>query len=339
MVTSSMYDLKTQTTEVSAKEHGPCTNAGLGASVEKVAFKILYWASQGKVVKELEISPAAEPTDKGPPEIVSSSGAPAGPQAADEHAAEAPSKNEDGWEPPPLPVFQEKPPSVGEQARETVGPVADVLLAVGMSTNVREGLHPKHKSDTEYGLRIDGRFFLGSLVDHPILKGIGVGGYFNKVLGMQYGIPGGEAWDASQDQWQVEVLYRLALNNVILKPTFLVRTGYGSTSCIIDAEHALALSVSYGYPYAALDLYLMILEPLIRLHMSAGYLFTVALGEDLSGSGSGYTVRAGLDLAVFESLHVGMGFDLLRIAIDDDNMGETSDTYRGFFFRAGWNFH
>ena len=101
---------------------------------------------------------------------------------------------------------------------EKAGPVSDALLTVGFSTNKREGLHPRHESETEYGLRVDGRFFLGALVDNPILKGLGVGGSYNTVFDLEYGIPGGDVWDASQHQWNVEVLYRLAVNEVILQP-------------------------------------------------------------------------------------------------------------------------
>jgi opacity protein-like surface antigen len=231
----------------------------------------------------------------------------------------------------------------GDEPRQTVvekaGPVSDGLLTVGFSTNERAGLHPRHESDTEYGLRIDGRFFLGALVDNPILKGIGVGGYYNTVFDLKYGIPGGDDWDASQHQWNVEVLYRLAMNEVILQPTILFRVGYGSTSCIIDTEHTLALSVSYGYPYAAMEFYLMLIEPFVRLHASAGYLFAVSLGEDLSGSGSGLDIRVGVDVNLFEHIHVGMGFEWLRFYIDDEQTGETMDMYDSMFFRIGWNYH
>ncbi|MBW1872571.1 MAG: hypothetical protein JRJ19_10925, partial [Deltaproteobacteria bacterium] len=140
VVMSQMRDLETQTIEVSAKEHGPCENAGLRASVDKVAFKIVYWAGRGKVDKELEITSSADT------ETVVESIAEASPA-----------------------VEVKKPSSVKKKVPKTVGPVADALLSVGLSSNIREGLHPKHVSDTEYGLRIDGRLFLGSLVDNPIL--------------------------------------------------------------------------------------------------------------------------------------------------------------------------
>jgi opacity protein-like surface antigen len=218
------------------------------------------------------------------------------------------------------------------------GPVSDAMFTFGMSTNEREGLHPRHASDAEYGMRIDGRFFLGSLVDDPILGGFGVGGHFNQVFNLNYGISNNDTWEASQIQWQVEIMYRLALEKVFFKPTFMLRTGYGSTSCVIDADHSLALSASYGYPFAALDVYLMVVDPYLRVHASAGYMFALVLGEDLGGSGWGYSFSAGLDMAILEEFVFGLGYERVHFSIDDEEMGEASDSYRGFFVRAGWNF-
>ena len=222
---------------------------------------------------------------------------------------------------------------------ESVGPVSDIFLTIGLSLNERKGLQPEHKSGNEYGLRIDGRFFLGLLVDNPYLGGIGVGGYFNTLLGAEYGIPGGDTWDASQNQWQVEALYRFTLNEVLFQPTFMLRVGYGATSCVIDTDHTLVVNASYGYPYAALDFYLMLLKPFVRLNISAGYLFAVDPGEDLGGSGSGYTVRGGLDLAFFGQVHVGWGMEYLKFSIDESTLGSTTDSYESIYFRVGWNFH
>lgn len=218
------------------------------------------------------------------------------------------------------------------------GPVADAMLTFGMSTNEREGLHPRHASDAEYGMRIDGRFFLGTLIDDPILEGLGIGGHFNQVFNLNYGIANNDTWEASQIMWQVEIMYRLALEQVPLKPTFMLRTGYGSTSCVIDADHSLALSASYGYPFAALDVYLMLVDPYLRVHVSAGYMFTLVLGEDLDGSGWGYSIVAGLDMAILEEFVFGLGYERVHFSVDEDYIGETTDSYRGFFVRAGWNF-
>jgi len=226
------------------------------------------------------------------------------------------------------------PTSRGDQP----GPVSDAMLTLGMSMNSREGLHPTHKSDADYGLRIDGRFFLDLLVDDPILGGFGVGGHFNQVFDLHYGMPTGDSWDASQIQWQAEIIYRLSIEKLFLKPTFLLRTGYGSTSCIIDTDHSLALSASYGYPFTALDVHLMILDPYIRMHASAGYLFALIMGEDVDGSGWGYFVRAGMDFAILGQFLVGLGYERLQFSFDDQASGETTDCYQGFLFRAGWGF-
>ena len=229
-------------------------------------------------------------------------------------------------------------PRLKRRRRFKAGAVPEILVSAGMSMNKREGLHPRHDSGIFPGVRIDGRFFLGAFLDTTVVKDIGFGGMFNMSLGLQYGIPGGDTWDSSQMQWAGELLYRLALNDVPLQPAFMLRVGYGSTSCTIDTDHALAISSGYSYPYAALDIYLMLYKPILRFNVSGGYLFVVSPAEDLSGSGSGFTVRAGFDVDLFANLHIGLGWEMFQFTIDDDNLGETSDMYHGFFGRIGWNF-
>jgi len=229
-------------------------------------------------------------------------------------------------------------PRLKRRKRFKAGAVPEILLSVGASMNKREGLHPRHDSGIFPGVRIDGRFFLGAFLDTTVVKDIGFGGMFNMSLGLQYGIPGGDTWDSSQMQWAGELLYRLALNDVPLQPAFMLRVGYGSTSCTIDTDHALAVSAGYSYPYAALDIYLMLYKPILRFNVSGGYLFIVSPAEDLSGDGSGFTVRAGFDVDLFDNLHIGLGWEMFQFTISDDNLGETSDLYHAFFGRVGWNF-
>jgi opacity protein-like surface antigen len=230
-------------------------------------------------------------------------------------------------------------PRLKRRKRFKAGAVPEILLSVGMSMNKREGLHPRHDSGIFPGVRIDGRFFLGAFLDTSVVKDIGFGGMFNMGLGLQYQIEEGEAWDSSQMQWAGELLYRLALNDVTLQPTFMLRVGYGSTACTMPEEaHALAISAGYSYPYAALDIYLMLYKPILRFNVSGGYLFVVSPGEDLKGDGSGFTVRAGFDVDLFNNLHIGLGWEMLQFTITDDAIGETSDMYHGFFGRIGWNF-
>ena len=165
-------------------------------------------------------------------------------------------------------------------------------------------------------MHIDGRFFFGAFLDTAVVKDIGIGGMFNMALGLQYGIPGGDPWDSAQNQWAGELLYRLALNDVPLQPAFMLRVGYGSTKCTIDTEHDLAISAGYSYPYAALDIYLMLYKPILRFNVSGGYLFIVSPSEDLKGDGSGFTVRAGLDVDLFDNLHIGLGWEMFQFTIN-----------------------
>jgi hypothetical protein len=51
VVTSQLYDLKTQTTDVSAKAKGKCSGDGLMESIDKVAAEIRAWGSGGSAFK------------------------------------------------------------------------------------------------------------------------------------------------------------------------------------------------------------------------------------------------------------------------------------------------
>jgi hypothetical protein len=218
------------------------------------------------------------------------------------------------------------------------GAVPEISIFAGLNVNTREGLHPRHKSGIFPGVRIDGHFFLGAFLNDDIIKDIGLGGMYNMSLGLQYGIDGGDTWDSAQTQWAGELLYRIAFNDVILQPAFILQVGYGSTACTIDTDHALALSAGYSYPYAALDIHLTIYKPVLTMNVSAGYLLMVSPSEDLSGDGSGFTVRAGFDYDLYNGLHVGVGWETLQFTINDDNIGETSDLYHGFFTQVGWKY-
>lgn len=232
-------------------------------------------------------------------------------------------------------------PAPRRRRRTKTGAVPDILLAAGASLNARAGLNPRHESGVFPGVRVDGRFFLGSFLDTVVVRDIGFAGYFNMGLGLQYGPENSDdKWDSSQMQWQGELVYRLALNDIPLQPAFMLRVGYGSTTATIDTENQLAVSAGYSYPYGALDIYLMLYKPYLRLHMSGGYLFTVMTSEDLSGSGSGFTVRGGIDVDLFDNLHIGVGYDMwqfLGVKIGDSE-DETSDIFHSFYARVGWNF-
>ncbi len=219
------------------------------------------------------------------------------------------------------------------------GAVSDILIAVGGSGNLRAGLSPRHESDIYPGVRADMRIFMGSFLDLPVVRDIGVGGMFNMGLGLKYGMQGGEDdWDASMMQWQGELNYRLAFNDVPMAPAFIVRGGYGSTSCTIDSPAEAAKSAAYAYPYAALDIYVMLYDPMLRFFVSGGFLFSVAASEEVEGTGMGFTARGGLDVNLFDTLHLAVGYEMMQFFGIQIAGEDTSDTYQTFFLRTGWNF-
>lgn len=227
------------------------------------------------------------------------------------------------------------------KGKRSTGAVADVLLDASFSLNHRSGLSPQHKAGVYPGIWVDGRFFLGSFLDVPVVRDIGFGGAFNMSLGLEYKQSGAtEAWSASQMQWRGELLYRLAFNDVTLGPAFLVRVGFGSTGTTIDAGTGTeARSAAYTYPYANLDIHLMLWKPFLRFHVTGGFLFTVMTAKDVDGSGQGFNVGAGFDLVLFDMLAVGLGWEMLEVSgfHMDGQTGDTSDQYHNFLVKVGWN--
>jgi len=219
------------------------------------------------------------------------------------------------------------------------GSVPDILLAAGMSGNLRSGLHPRHESGLYPGVRVDARVFMGSFLDVPVVRDLAVGGLFNMGLGLKYGLQGdGEQWSSTMMQWQAELIYRLAFD-VHLQPAFLFRVGYGSTVNTIDTTNTAAVSAGYSYPYAALDIYLTLWDPYLRLCAGGGYLFLVSGSEDVSGSGWGFTVRGGLDVVLWEMLHAGLGYEMWQFNSLEVTGTGVSDSFQSFFLRVGWNYH
>ncbi len=234
-------------------------------------------------------------------------------------------------------------PAPSRHKRSKMGSVNDLLVAVGGSFHHRSGLSPKHEASMFPGIRVDARMFMGTFLDIPVVRDIGIGGMFDMSMGLEYGYADADStWSAQQMQWRGELIYRLALDTG-LQPAFMLRLGYGSTSSVIDkGEGDLALSAGYMSPYASLDIYLMLFKPYLRLFVSGGFLFLVSPGEDLAGSGMGFNVFAGFDVDMFKMVHVGIGYDLTQYMMNDDSadgMGEYSDTYQSFFLRVGYNYN
>jgi hypothetical protein len=242
----------------------------------------------------------------------------------------------------------EAPPTTTKRAprkrRKSIGSTPDPLIAAGLALNTRGGMDPRHESGIFPSFRLDGRFFLAAFMQMDWVDGIGLGGSFNRSFMLQYGPEnGGDKWESTQQQWMAEGLYRLALNDVALKPAFIVRFGYGATTCEIDTDDRLAVSAAYTYPFAGLEIYLTLYEEIVRLGASANYLLSVSASGEISGSGSGFNVRAGLDLELFSPIQLSIGYELTQVkfegTVHQEDKPEISDTYQNFFARAGWRFH
>ena len=190
-----------------------------------------------------------------------------------------------------------------------------------------------------FGIRADARIFLGKLLGAGWARNLGITGSFNTMFAGKYTHEvTQEAFASSMHQWDAGLCYRLAFEEAPLAPTFLFRGGVGSVQSSIAAQAQDMVSAGYLYPFVGLELHLMLARPTVRVFLSASHFFTVALSEDLSGSGLGYRVAAGIEFDLFDALVLGLGYDRMTMFIDEDTMGKTSDTYSGFFLRAGWRF-
>jgi hypothetical protein len=213
----------------------------------------------------------------------------------------------------------------------------DLSLSAGISMNNRSGLSPMQTVALFPGIWVDGKIFLGTLLDKPVVRDIGIGGNFNTSLSLEYHQEGGPKWSSSQTEWSTELFYRLGFAETALSPTLLFRFGLGSTTCTIDADAgSVAKDVGYFYPYGGVSLLLAPKQLPIRANLGFGYLFTVTPSKDLSGSsGSGFNVQAGVSLVLVGSLQVGIGYDLLQFLIEGGG-AKTSDTYQSFVVKAAW---
>ncbi len=230
--------------------------------------------------------------------------------------------------------------------KKKFGAVPDIFVTAGFAISNRQGLNPRHESNMVSSLRFDGRFFLGSVLDMFIVKDIGISGMAIWALPHNYGTDiAGRELKASQIQWQAELNYRLALNDLPLKPAFIVRGGYGSAISDIETDNDFVHDAGYTFTYVALDTYLMLMDPLLRMHVSGGYLINVWAAKHLRGTGSGFTARAGVDAELFDMISVGIGYELWQfldvyvpIQNSAGNFRKTSDTFQNFYIRAGWSF-
>jgi opacity protein-like surface antigen len=244
--------------------------------------------------------------------------------------------------PPPPPPIQVTEPAAKPTEQREQGAVSNVLLAAGAGYNLRRAhlgtlgyiLNDRFLKNGFPSFRIDGRFMLGAITDVPFVRDLGVGGSFNLTLGSyhpQEDTTGTIRLDFKQYQWYLDLIYRLAFNSVALKPALLLRFGYGMTICPIENS---GKDVTYKYPFAALDIHLMLWNPYLRVFLSPGIMFLVSSEENLVSSGNlGFSILAGLELQLFKYLEIGVGYDYTQFV---SNVPEASDVFQTIFIRAGF---
>jgi hypothetical protein len=239
-------------------------------------------------------------------------------------------------EPAPRPTVRAEAESEPELPGELSGPVPDALLGVGVSMHLRSGLEPRHAASLFPGLRIDGLLLLGAFLDRPHARDLGLRFDVDFSLGLAYGYAStNETWSASQVQWGVDLVYRLAFD-APTRPTLLIALGFGGTSCRIDSSDPRVLDAAYLYPRLGFDFGLGLVERYLDLRVGLGFLVPVLPGGELGGTGWGWRLAAGVDSTLFDFLLVGLGYEILQVRLSEDAMGSTSDTYQGFYLRLGY---
>ncbi len=217
-------------------------------------------------------------------------------------------------------------------------PVHDALLAVGPSMHLRSGLRPTHSASLFPGLRVDGQLLLATFFDEGFARGLGVYLGLDLSLGLEYGYRGAaERWPAQQVQGRGGLLYRLDFD-VATRPTLLVKLGFGGTACSIDADVEQVVSVRYLAPELGLGAALFLWEPYLRLGFGFAFLVPVIAGDEIGGTGWGWSLDASLDASLWGFLHLGLGYGVAQMRLEEDGMGEVSDTFQGFFLRLGYAF-
>lgn len=101
------------------------------------------------------------------------------------------------------------------------------------------------------------------------------------------------------------------------------------------------MNVLYKYPFAAIDVYLMLWKPYLRFFVSPGIMFAVQSEKNVPSSGNGslgFSLSTGFELQLFKYLAIGVGYDLSQFLIKLQGGGSTSDVYQTFFLRAGVTF-
>lgn len=303
---STLHDLERQTQLISARAQGECTELGLVRAIDDLAYFFVLWGG-------------CRPTSVESQEVTEN------------------------------PYLQGRPPAVKErrlpELEEVVGweegSIPDVLVALGWNAVDRELSRPYHKSGVGHGIRMNVRLFMNTFFDIPGLRDFGVAGMYTASTGFEYGIDNyGGSVDGSISHWQVEMLYRMAFNNVMTRPAVLFRFGYGGTTCLVDSRSPVIKDAEYDYPYWAVEAHFMPYQPYLRLWASGAFLFQVEPSKDLEGGPYlGLKVAAGLDLIPLDNLYFGIGYEVVNFFDVKVNQEKGQDLYLAFFLRAGCSIH
>ncbi len=318
--------------------------AKLGAKPQEVAEQIQTPAQQPAQATASSPSPAQATTGRpsGTGSGVPDSALPA--WARGTETAPSPQPSPAAEVPPPPPSAPAAPEAESRDVlrfkkRRKLGAVPDVLVAAGMSLNLRAGLTPRHESGLYPGIHADLVMFMRPLADVVVVRDLGLSASFNMGLGLKYGPQNSEdSWSSTMYQWRAGLVYRLGFDTTT-NPTLLFDIGYGSTVNTISTDSSIAHDVSYSSPHAGLEVRLALWEPYLRFGAGGSFLFLVAGGNDVSGTGWGFSARAVLELVLFEQLHSGIGYELLQFnGLNILGVG-VSDTFQQLFVRVGWSFH
>lgn len=311
-VVSTLDDVRQRTQLISARAQGDCGEPGLVKALEEVAYFIILWGD-------------CSPNDVAPEAIES---------LYDEEVAEPVRRTE---------LLEDShAPGARKMEEDYAGAVPDLLFATGWTIQDRKIGAPIQKSGLGHGMRFEGRLFLGSFVDIPVLEDFGFAGMYSYSTGYDYYLEhSAHEYNAAHSHWQAEVVYRSAFNQVKTQPAILIRFGAGGADYRIDQENPIAKNAQYSYPYVALDAYFMPYQPYVRAYTSFAWLFHVEPYDDLRGGPfQGIKVAAGIDVVV-NFIHVGIGYELLKFYKVEvyGEEGTTSDRYLGFVFRLGCTYH
>jgi hypothetical protein len=293
-VVSALDDVRRQNQLIAARAHGDCSEPGLVRAVEDVAYFFIMWGD-------------CTPPARGVPEVT---------EDVYRQSAEAGVR-------PLLIKDRVRLPEVEEINGEQIGSVTDVMVSTGW--NIHSGVG--------HGIRFDGRLFLGTFIDEPVLRDLGFAGMYNTFTGYGLDIDISEDLDTgSLARWQAELVYRIPFNDVVTRPAILFHFGYGGSTCLHDPGQWFLEGAEYRYPYFTLEAAFMPIQQHVRLWAATTVQLSVESSrEHAEGNFLGLVVATGVDLLPTKYIYLGMGYELSRYYDQE----WSSDLFVSFFLRAG----